>query len=295
MHPSPGAPASFRHHSARVFRRIRLSHGQVVTAVALLLALVVSPVAGTRDSAPGAWSSSPGADFRTGDLPADAFSTTEGSQSTHVAQALAVLDARTLEQGLYHLAVALVPTRTPTPTATPTSTPPPTPVPIATPQQPAAPPSAPAPPASAPESPPPAGCPTASVSGYALGLFNAINSERTQRGMPALAAHGCVTYVAQIRSNDMASRGYFSHVSPEGATAFSLMDQYGVPYGWAGENLVWNDYPDSETVAVAIRDLMASSGHRANILGANYTHMGVAVANDGQGAKYFTIVFIGGS
>ncbi len=220
----------------------------------------------------------------------------DGDGATQLGQALGDFDPDKLEQGLYRLAVALVPTRTPTPTPMPTATPPPTPtpVPVAAPQQPAAPPSAPAaPPASAPQPPPPAGCPTASVSGYALGLFNAINSERTQRGMPALAAHGCVTYVAQIRSNDMASRGYFSHVSPEGATAFSLMDQYGVPYGWAGENLARNNYPNSETVAVAIRDLMASSGHRANILGANYTHMGVAVAIDGANMKYFTMIFIG--
>ncbi len=139
-------------------------------------------------------------------------------------------------------------------------------------------------------------CLSAPVSGYALDMFNAINNERTGNGMPALAASGCVTYVAQIRSNDMASRGYFSHVSPDGSTAFTLMNQYEVPYGWAGENLARNNYPDGVTVEIAIRDLMASSGHRANILnilGANYTSIGVAVANDGEGKKYFTVIFIG--
>ena len=46
-------------------------------------------------------------------------------------------------------------------------------------------------------------------------------------------------------------------------------------------------------MGVAIRDLMASSGHRANILSANYTTLGVAVAFDGVGMKYFTMVFLG--
>jgi uncharacterized protein YkwD len=91
----------------------------------------------------------------------------------------------------------------------------------------------------------------------------------------------------------MANLDYFSHTSPSGQTAFSLLSYYGIPYGWAGENLARNNYPDSETVAVAIRDLMASPSHRDNILNVHYTQMGVAVAVDGAGMKYFTMVFTG--
>lgn len=140
---------------------------------------------------------------------------------------------------------------------------------------------------------PPASCPSASLTGYAATLFNEINSERSANGMFNLGVDGCAVHVAQIRSNDMASLGYFSHTSPSGQTTFSLLDANGVPHGWAGENLARNNYPDGETVAVAIRDLMASSGHRANILSGNYTTMGVAVAFDGAGMKYFTMVFMG--
>ncbi len=200
-----------------------------------------------------------------------------------IGDALGELDAATLQAEVFRLAVALLPT--PTPTATPTATPQPT----AAPQQP------PAPPVSDPDptSPPPSGCPTAAMSGYALALFNAANAERTSRGLPALAAHGCVVFVAQLRSEDMAAKNYFSHTSPTGQTAFSLMDQYGVPYGWAGENLARNNYPDSEAVGIAIRDLMASQGHRENILSTNYTHLGIGFAEDGSDMKYFTMVFIG--
>jgi len=131
------------------------------------------------------------------------------------------------------------------------------------------------------------------MAGYALDLFNAINSERVQNGMPALAAEGCVTFVAQFRSDDMAARNYFSHSSPEGTGAFDLLDANGVPHGWAGENLARNNYPDAESVGIAIRDLMASAGHRDNILSSNYNAMGIGYANDGTGMKYFTMVFIG--
>ena len=131
------------------------------------------------------------------------------------------------------------------------------------------------------------------ITGYASTLFAAINQERVSYGVPALGAAGCVTYVAQIRSDDMASLNYFAHTSPSGDTAFSLLDAHRVPHGWAGENLARNNYPDDQTVGIAIRDLMASDGHRANILNTNFTHIGVAAASDGAGMKYFTMIFIG--
>ena len=131
------------------------------------------------------------------------------------------------------------------------------------------------------------------MDGFAVALFSAINAERAQYGMASLAIDGCAVYVAELRSNDMASLVYFSHTSPNGSTAFSLLDAYAVPHGWAGENLARNNYPDADTVAVAIRDLMASQGHRDNILSGNYTRLGVGFAGDGAGMKYFTMVFIG--
>ncbi|MBI4133955.1 MAG: CAP domain-containing protein, partial [Candidatus Terrybacteria bacterium] len=126
-------------------------------------------------------------------------------------------------------------------------------------------------------------CPADAVSDAPTDLFNAINAERITRGVPALVEDADVAAVAQARSDDMAALGYFSHTSPTGETAFSLMDARGIPYGWAGENLARNNYPADEQVAVSIRDLMASDGHCENILSTNYTHLGVGVAYDGAG------------
>lgn len=144
-----------------------------------------------------------------------------------------------------------------------------------------------------PPAPPPPSCPSAPLQGYATDLFNAINGARRANGLGSLSAHGCAVYVAQIRSDDMANLNYFSHTSPSGETAFSLLDAYRIPHGWSGENLARNNYPDEDSVGVAIRDLMASDSHRANILSTNYTTMGVAAAFDGDGMKYFTMVFMG--
>ena len=120
-----------------------------------------------------------------------------------------------------------------------------------------------------------------------------LNAERAAAGLPALAADGSLVAIGRIRSSDMVARGYFSHTSPEGQSAFTLLDEWGVPYSWAGENLARNNYPLEETVAVAVRDLMASPPHRANILNPNYTRVGVGYAEDGSGMRFYTVVFVG--
>ncbi len=216
-----------------------------------------------------------------------------GEEALDVGDAFGQMDGGQVYGGIAGLiASRFTPTPVPTPTPLPTATP--------VPPKPAAPsggssPKPDAPPASEPDPAPPplSGCPTASMGSYARALFDATNRERTQRGLPALGASGCVTYVAQVRSQDMADNNYFSHTSPDGSTAFSLMDQYGVPYGWAGENLARNNYPDDQAVQVAIENLMNSQGHRDNILSPNYTKMGIGFAVDGSGMKYFTMVFTG--
>jgi uncharacterized protein YkwD len=124
-------------------------------------------------------------------------------------------------------------------------------------------------------------------------LIGRLNAERANAGLPALAVDADLVTIARVRSSDMAARNYFSHTSPEGQTAFTLLDQWGITYSWAGENLARNNYPLDQTVAVAVHDLMASPPHRANMLNPNYTRVGVGYAEDGSGMRYYTIVFVG--
>jgi len=178
--------------------------------------------------------------------------------------------------------MAVAPPAAPTPQPLPTEEPPaPPPVPTPVP---------PPPPTPTPLPPPP---PSASLSAFESDILAGINAQRTAAGMAPLQLDSNLAMVARERSNDMAQNGYFAHVSPTGDTAFSLMDRYGIPYAWAGENLARNNYPDDESVAVALRDWMASQGHRDNILGPHYQTVGVGAAVDGAGMKYFTIVFVG--
>lgn len=125
-------------------------------------------------------------------------------------------------------------------------------------------------------------------------LFDNTNAHRVASGLRPLALNPGLVGVARLRSQDMAKYNYFAHTSPaSGDTAFSLMDRYGIPYAWAGENLAKNNYPDGQYEPVAADALWNSPPHRENILGPNYTQMGVGFAQDANGMKYFTILFVG--
>jgi len=174
---------------------------------------------------------------------------------------------------------------------------PPPPVDDAPPAPPAETQPAPAPPAPAPPPPPPApgaGLNTAPMDAASQALFNDTNRRRMANGLPPLHANGLLTGIARIRSQDMADHNYFAHVSPvTGDDAFRLMDRYGVPFGWAGENLAKNNYPDREAVSVADEALWNSAPHRENILNPHFTDGGIALVVDASGMSYFTIVFTG--
>lgn len=142
----------------------------------------------------------------------------------------------------------------------------------------------------APSAPAPPAAPV-SLPGLAGQLYAAHNSARAGAGVAPLALDSTLTAIAQTRANDMASRGYFSHTSPTGETAFTLLDRYGIG-GLAAENIARNNYPDSQSASTAMTGFMNSSGHRYNIMDPALTRVGIAVAYAGS-MKYYAVVFAG--
>jgi len=144
------------------------------------------------------------------------------------------------------------------------------------------------PPPEPPPPPPPAIVDPAVLAADAL---TAINAQRAAAGLAPLQLDPGLVVVAGERAEDMVQKGYFSHTSPTGETFVTLMDRHGVPHSVCGENIAYNNYPDNETVAVAVSTWMASPGHRDNMLNPYFTRVGIGVARDGAGMKYYTVVF----
>lgn len=111
-----------------------------------------------------------------------------------------------------------------------------------------------------------------------------VNEERRRAGLSGLRAEALLARAARAHSADMAARHYFSHQSPEGTTVADRVALTGYSFVVVGENVAWGQR-DARQVMNA---WMASRGHKANILSAHYTEIGVGVAADKRGALVWT-------
>jgi len=98
----------------------------------------------------------------------------------------------------------------------------------------------------------------------------------------ALAWSGKLTQAADAHSLDMATQNYFSHTSADGRTVGNRIDATGYSWNTYGENIAAG-YP---TVNAVIDGWMASDGHCANIMGANFTEVGLACVPGTSSSSY---------
>ena len=118
---------------------------------------------------------------------------------------------------------------------------------------------------------------------YARQVFDLTNQERMKAGLPVFEWSDALAEVVQAHCVDMAERGYFDHVDLDGRSPFDRMDNAGISYSWAAENLAMR-YP---TPAAVVAGWMDSPGHRANILNEHLEKLGVGYY-DGYWGQLFS-------
>ncbi|MFA5021584.1 MAG: CAP domain-containing protein [Patescibacteria group bacterium] len=102
-----------------------------------------------------------------------------------------------------------------------------------------------------------------------------INQSRAEAGVESLKENNNLDKFAQDKGNDMITRDYFAHDTPDGKRPWQWIDKSEYDYTYAGENLAM-DFVDAETVHDAF---MKSPTHRRNILNSKYKDVGIAVLN----------------
>ncbi|MGE5484767.1 MAG: CAP domain-containing protein [Ignavibacteriales bacterium] len=142
-------------------------------------------------------------------------------------------------------------------------------------------------PAPEPEPEPEPEPPTDSLTAEERQMFDLVNKERRAVGLSPLELDMRLVEQARLKSQDMSRLGYFAHQSPTYGSPFDQMKKAGISYRAAGENLA-----GAPTVEMAHDGLMNSPGHRANILNATYTHVGIGVATSSRYGLLFTQMFI---
>ncbi|CAL4860760.1 CAP domain-containing protein [Microbacterium sp. MM2322] len=133
----------------------------------------------------------------------------------------------------------------------------------------------------------PAGAASAAVSTSCTGTSQSaaqsriladVNAARKAKGKKALTLSSAMSKAAVAWSGKQAAANRMSH-NPRYASQ--------IPSGWtrAGENVAFGYTPKKVTPA-----WMASTGHRANILG-SYNRIGIGVACSSKGLPFYTQVF----
>lgn len=107
-------------------------------------------------------------------------------------------------------------------------------------------------------------------------MLQLINREREAANLPPLKKDEDLIPIARQHSDDMFTRGYFSHISPEGETPFDRIRKANVSFLTAGENLAL-----AQTLSLAHEGLMNSAGHRANILRPSFGRIGIGILDGG--------------
>ncbi|QGQ97961.1 hypothetical protein EHS13_25250 [Paenibacillus psychroresistens] len=119
-------------------------------------------------------------------------------------------------------------------------------------------------------------------------MIQMVNQARAQAGLKALIVDSALTQTARLKSQDMINLNYFEHQSPTYGSPFDMMNQFGITFQSAGENIACN-----QTVAAAHQALMNSQGHRENILNSSFTHIGIGIINGGKCGQMYTQQFVG--
>ena len=99
---------------------------------------------------------------------------------------------------------------------------------------------------------------------YVAEVARLVNEERTKRGLNKLLINSKLAGVAQKRA----------------------LDEYGIKYTVAGENIAYNYYTAEE----AMEGLMDSKGHKDNILNSRFKYIGVGLYEE-DGINYLVQIF----
>lgn len=117
-------------------------------------------------------------------------------------------------------------------------------------------------------------------------VLDATNVERKKEKLEPLTADPKLTEAARSHSANMAKQSKLAHTLDD-KTFEDRVKAAGYSYRALGENIAHNQQSPKDAVA----RWMNSQGHKENILNAEYTHIGVAVAKNDKGEPYWVQVF----
>lgn len=118
-------------------------------------------------------------------------------------------------------------------------------------------------------------------------LLSLINNLRASLGLHPYTLNSALTAAAQNHANWMASTGQISHTQPDGSTPRTRAQAAGYASSWVSENIYLGTYA---TADAAFQWWINSPIHYRGLTNANYTEIGIAMA-EGPAGKAYVLVF----
>lgn len=104
-------------------------------------------------------------------------------------------------------------------------------------------------------------------------ILELMNEKRTEAGLEPLTIDNTLVQVARYKSDNMIQNNFFSHTNPDGTKWTNWLQTIGYKYTTSGENIAYNTYDAVEL----FNQWWNSPGHRANMMNASYTKVGIGV------------------
>jgi uncharacterized protein YkwD len=105
-----------------------------------------------------------------------------------------------------------------------------------------------------------------------------VNALRSRNGLAPLRLSSSLAAAADVHSNAMAERGFFSHASADGSAFWKRVQRHygseGFAYWSVGENLLWAS--PTLDAAKAIRMWLDSPPHKKNLLAPQWREIGLS-------------------
>lgn len=125
--------------------------------------------------------------------------------------------------------------------------------------------------------------PQESEENFVDAVLRLVNEERAKEGLSPMTTNDTLNGAAQVRAEEL--QELFDHTRPDGSSCFTALDEAGVRYWTAGENIA----AGAATPESVMNMWMNSEGHRANILNESFDAIGV-----GRVGNYWVQMFVGG-
>lgn len=119
-------------------------------------------------------------------------------------------------------------------------------------------------------------------------IIDLVNKERKKEKLPLLKPNPLLFKAARAHSENMAKQQKMEH-KLDGKTPAQRVRAVGYRYRACGENIAAGG--PRWALSEVHQAWMDSEGHRDNILGKNYTQIGIGIAKSEQGELYYTQVF----